>query len=130
MLGRGAPTSPEPQRSAAHRRGRPTRGKRPTGRIRIANVGERPGPTHHTLDSQRASIERTAPNNGNELVDVLRDEDQSRSSRNRPQIGIATERILAGDADAITVWKASRATKAPQKNSLHTYPGRVVHRHR
>ncbi len=76
MLGRGAQTSPEPKQSAAHRRGRPTRGKRPTGHIRIANVGERPGPTHHTLDSQRASIERTARNNGNEIVDVLRDQDQ------------------------------------------------------
>jgi len=69
-------TNPEPQQSAAHRRGRATRGKRPTGRIRIATVGERPGPTHHTLDSQRASIERTARNNGNEIVDVLRDQDQ------------------------------------------------------
>ena len=68
-----ASTNPEPQQSAAHRRGRPTRGKCPTGRIRIANVGERRGPTHHTLDSQRASIERTARNNGNEIVDVLRD---------------------------------------------------------
>ena len=108
-------TNPEPQQSAAHRRGRPTRGKRPTGRIRIANVGERPGPTHPTLDSQRASIKRTARNNGNEIVDVLRDQDQSASSRNRPQIAIATQRILASDADAIT----GTAQRAEQEQPPH-----------
>jgi hypothetical protein len=118
-------TNPEPQQRAAHRRGRPTRGKRPTGRIRIANVGERPGPTHHTLDSQRASIERTARNNGNEIVDVLRDQDQSASSRNRPQIATATQRILASDADAIT-----RNAQGPSKEQPHTHPGRLVYCHR
>jgi hypothetical protein len=113
-------TNPEPQQNAAHRRGQPTRGKRPTGRIRISNLAERPCPTHHTLDSQRASIQRTARNDGNERVDVLRDKDQSASSLNRPQIGIATQRILAGDADAIT-----GDAQAPRKNSLHIHPGRL-----
>jgi DNA invertase Pin-like site-specific DNA recombinase len=86
-------------------------GKRAIGYIRVSSVGGRSGPEYHTLDIQRASIERTARSNGYDLVDVLTDEDQSGRSRNRPQFGIAMERILAGDADAIIVWKVSRFSR-------------------
>ena len=86
-------------------------GKRAIGYIRVSSVGGRSGPEYHTLEIQRASIERTARNNDYELVDVLTDEDQSGRSRNRPQFGIAMERILAGGADAIIVWKVSRFSR-------------------
>jgi DNA invertase Pin-like site-specific DNA recombinase len=43
---------------------------------------------------------------------VLSDEDQSASSRNRPQFGVARQRILAGEADVIIVWKVSRFSRA------------------
>jgi len=111
---------PEHQQSAAQRRGCPTAGKRAIGYIRISSVGGRSGPEYHTLAIQRASIERTGRNHGYELVDVLRDEDQSGGSRNRPQFGIAMQRILAGEADAIIVSKAGRSANAPWRNSLHT----------
>jgi len=38
---------------------------------------------------------------------------------------IATQRILASDADAIT-----GNAPGPSKNSLHTHPGRLVYCHR
>jgi len=82
--------------------------KRALGYARVASAARQSGPEHHTRQNQRASIQRTAPNHGDELVDVLSDEDQSRISRNPPQIGIAMRRILAGEADAIIDWKASR----------------------
>ena len=85
--------------------------KRAIGYIRVSTVGGRSGREYHTLEIQRASIERTARDNGYELVDVLTDEDQSGRSRNRPQFGGAMARILAGEADAIIVWKASRFSR-------------------
>ena len=69
--------------------------KRAIGYVRVSSVGGRSGPEYRTLQIQRSSIQRTARNNSYELVDVLRDEDQSCSSRNRPQLGIAMARILA-----------------------------------
>jgi len=50
---------------------------------------------------------------------VLRNEDQSPSSRNRPQFDSARQRILAGEADAIIVWKTSRLARArPQAEDV------------
>ena len=37
------------------------------------------------------------------------------------------QRILASEADTITVWKAGRSAKAPLRNSPHSYPGAMVH---
>ncbi len=85
--------------------------KRAIGYIRVSSVGGRSGPEYHTLDIPRSSIQRTAPNNGDELIDVLWDEDQSASSRNRPQFGIPMQRILASEADAMIVWKVSRFSR-------------------
>ena len=39
---------------------------------------------------------------------MLRYEDQSGGNRIRPRFGIAMQRILASEADAIIVWKSSR----------------------
>jgi hypothetical protein len=86
-------------------------GKHAIGYIRVLSVGGRSRPDYHTLDIQRASIERTARSNGYGLVDVHTDQDQSGRSRNRPQFGIAMDRILAGDADAIIVWNDSRLSR-------------------
>ncbi len=122
--------SPEHQQSSAHRPGWPTVDKRAIGYSRVCSVGGRSDPEYHTLEIQRSSIQPTAPNHGDELVDVLRNEDQSCSSRNRPQLGIATHRILASEEDAIIAWKASRSAKAWCRNSLHTYPHGAVHCHR
>ncbi|MGO9752127.1 MAG: recombinase family protein [Solirubrobacteraceae bacterium] len=85
--------------------------KRALGYIRVPSVGGRSSPEYHTLQIQRVSIQRTVRNDGYELVDVLSDEDQSCSSRTRPQVGIAMRRILAGEADAIIVWKLSRFSR-------------------
>ena len=79
--------------------------------IRFSSVGGRPGQEHHTLEIQRASVKRAAPSGACELVDVLRDEDQSGGSRIRPQVGSALARILAGAADAIILWRASRCSR-------------------
>lgn len=79
--------------------------------IRFSSVSGRPGQEHHTLEIQRASVKRAAPNGAYELVDVLRDEDQSGGSRIRPQVGSALARILAGAADAIILWRASRCSR-------------------
>jgi hypothetical protein len=131
VRGRGLLTSPEHQGNPAHRRAcrawetcRAERaqsaarqlalrdvGDRAIRYIRVSSVGGRSGPEYHTLDIQRASIERTARSNGYELVDVLTDEDQSGHSRNRPRFGIAIDRVLAGNADAIIVWKVSRFSR-------------------
>jgi DNA invertase Pin-like site-specific DNA recombinase len=111
VLGRGAPTSPERLLRAAQPVACRVVGKRAIGYMRVSSVGGRSGPEYHTLDIQRASIERTARSNGYDLVDVLTDEDQSGRSRIRPQFGIAMARILAGDADAIIVWKVSRFSR-------------------
>jgi len=78
--------------------------------LRLGSV-LRSGPEHHTLEIQRARIQRTAPNNSYELVDVLTDENHSGRSRNRPQFGIAMQRILVGEADAIIAWKLSRFSR-------------------
>ena len=43
--------------------------------IRFSSVSGRPGQEHRTLEIQRASVKRTAPNGAYEIVDVLRDED-------------------------------------------------------
>jgi Resolvase, N terminal domain len=123
-------TNPEHQQSEAQRRGCPTADKGALRCIRISSLGERSGPEHHTLAIQRASIERTGRNHGYELVDVLSDENQSGRSRNWPQFGMAMQRILASEADAIIVSKAGRSAKAPWRNSLHTDPGGVVQCHR
>jgi DNA invertase Pin-like site-specific DNA recombinase len=52
-----------------------------------------------------------AANGRYELVDMLTNDHQSSRSRNRPQFGTAMNRILARDADAIIVWKASRFSR-------------------
>jgi DNA invertase Pin-like site-specific DNA recombinase len=111
VLGQDALTSPEHFGNAAQPVACRVVEKRAIGYMRVSSVGGRSGPEYHTLDIQRASIERTARSNGYELVDVLTDEDQSGRSRNRPQFGIAMDRILAGDADAIIVWKVSRFSR-------------------
>jgi DNA invertase Pin-like site-specific DNA recombinase len=85
--------------------------KRAIGYIRVSSVGGRSGPGYHTLDIQRASIERTSQFRQHELVDILTDEDQSGKTRNRPQFQVAMDRLLAGDADAIVVWKVSRFSR-------------------
>ena len=82
--------------------------KHAIGDGRVSSVGERSGPEYHMLEIRRASVQRTAPNGGYELVDVLTDDDQSGGSRIRPQLGIAMARILAGEADAIILVRASR----------------------
>ncbi len=90
------------------------------GYSRVPDRDGRSGPEYHTLEIQRSSIQPTAPNNSYELVDVLRDEDQSATSRNRPQFGIAMQRILASEADAIIVWKGSRtANSSVEKQPSH-----------
>jgi len=50
---------------------------------------------------QRASIGRTQRSDEHDLVDVLTSQDHLGRSRNRPQFGIAVNRILAGNAAAI-----------------------------
>ena len=85
--------------------------KRTIRSIRFSSVSGPPGQEHHTLEIQRASVKRAAPNGAYELVDVLRDEDQSGGSRIRPQLGSALARILAGAADAIILWRASRCSR-------------------
>jgi DNA invertase Pin-like site-specific DNA recombinase len=97
---------PEPQQSAAQ--GRSAVENRAIGYIRVSSVGGRSGPEFHTLEMQRANIQRTARNGAYELVDVLRYEDQSGGNRIRPRFGIAMQRILASEADAIIVWKSRR----------------------
>lgn len=85
---------------------------RAIGYIRVSSVGGRSGPEYHTLQIQRESIERSAARNSYELIDVLTDEDASGKTRDRPQFKIAMERILAGEADAIIVWKVSRFSRS------------------
>jgi DNA invertase Pin-like site-specific DNA recombinase len=85
--------------------------KRAIGYVRVSSVGGRSGPGYHTLEIQRASIERTARFHQHELVEILTDEDRSGKTRNRPQFQVAMERLLAGDADAIVVWKVSRFSR-------------------
>ena len=45
--------------------------KRTIRSIRFSSVSGRPGQEHHTLEIQRASVKRAAPNGACELVDVL-----------------------------------------------------------
>ena len=85
--------------------------RRAIGYIRVSSVGGRSGPEYHTLQIQQASIERVAKFHQYDLVDVLTDEDQSGKTRNRPQFQIAMQRVLAGDADALIVWKVSRFSR-------------------
>lgn len=85
--------------------------RRAVGYVRVSSVGGRSGPGYHTLDIQRASIQRTAAFRQYEIVDVLVDEDETGKSRDRPQFKVAMERVLAGDADAIVVWKVSRFSR-------------------
>jgi len=120
----------EHRQSAAQRRGCPTADKGALRCIRISASASGQSPEYHTLEIQRASIERTARNHGHELVDVLTAEDQSGRTRNRPQFGIAVQRTLVSEADAIIAWKAGGSAKPPWRNSLHTYPGAMVHCHR
>jgi DNA invertase Pin-like site-specific DNA recombinase len=85
--------------------------KRAIGYIRVSAVGGRAGPEYHTLDIQRASIERVCRERGFELTDVLTDENRSGKGRRRPRFQEAMQRTLAGDADAIAVWKVSRFSR-------------------
>ena len=72
----------EHRQSAAQRRGCPTADKGALRCIRISASASGQSPEYHTLEIQRASIERTARNHGHELVDVLTAEDQSGRTRN------------------------------------------------
>lgn len=85
--------------------------KRAVGYVRVSSVGGRAGPEYHTLEDQRRSIERVCEARGYELVDVLTDENRSGKSRKRPQFQRAMDRVLAGEADAIAVWKVSRFSR-------------------
>jgi DNA invertase Pin-like site-specific DNA recombinase len=85
--------------------------KRAIGYIRVSSVGGRSGPGYHTLEIQRQSIERTATFQRYDLVDVLTDEDQSGKTRQRPMFQEAMRRVLAGEADALIVWKVSRFSR-------------------
>jgi DNA invertase Pin-like site-specific DNA recombinase len=85
--------------------------KRAIGYIRVSAVGGRAGPEYHTLDIQRASIERVCRDRGFELTDMLTDENRSGKSRKRPHFQEAMQRTLAGEADAIAVWKVSRFSR-------------------
>ncbi|MDE2104777.1 MAG: recombinase family protein [Patescibacteria group bacterium] len=85
--------------------------RRAIGYVRVSSVGGRSGPGYHTLEIQRASIERTATFHRYELVDVLTDEDQSGKTRQRPMFTAAMRRVLAGEADALIVWKVSRFSR-------------------
>lgn len=85
--------------------------RRAIGYIRVSSVGGRAGPEYHTLDIQRASIERVCAARGFELLDVLTDENRSGKSRKRPRFQEAMERTLGGEADAIAVWKVSRFSR-------------------
>lgn len=56
------------------------------GYVRVSAVGGRAGAEYHTLELQRASIEKACRDRGYELVDVLTDENKSAASRKRPRV--------------------------------------------
>lgn len=85
--------------------------KRAIGYRRVSSVGGRSGPEYHTLEIQQASIERVAAFHRYELIDTLTDEDRSGGNRNRPEFQQAMSRVLAGEADALIVWKVSRFSR-------------------
>lgn len=85
---------------------------RAIGYIRVSAVGGRSGPEYHTLDVQRASIERVCASRGYDLVDVYVEENRSGADRTRPQFREAMQRILDGEADAMAVWKVSRFSRS------------------
>ncbi len=86
--------------------------RRAIGYIRVSSVGGRAGPGYHTLEIQRASIERTAAFHQYELVEILTDEDASSKTRDRPGFNRVRERVIGGEADAVIVWKVSRFSRS------------------
>ena len=80
----------------------------PLATFRVSEMGGRSGPELHTLDVQRASIERAAAARGWELVDVATELNRSGADRSRPQFRAALERFTSREVDAMVVWRVSR----------------------
>jgi hypothetical protein len=101
-------------------RGRPVkrRGPAPTGPIkavgyiRVSEMGGRSGPELHTIEVQRASIERCARDHGWELVEVVEERNRSGADAKRPLWREIMERIEAGEIGAVAVWKISRFSRS------------------
>ena len=87
--------------------------KRAIGYIRVSDVGGRAGPGYHTLEIQRASIERVCRARGYELVDVVTEENLSGRSRAVRRLFLdILDRVLDGEAEAVAVWKVSRFSRS------------------
>lgn len=83
------------------------------GYIRVSDKGGRAGPEYHTLDIQRASIEKVCEFRGYDLIDVYIEENKSGKDATRPKFRKAMSRILDDhEADALAVWKVSRFSRS------------------
>lgn len=86
--------------------------RRAIGYIRVSSVGGRSGPGYHTLEVQARSIEAICKARGYDLIDTYTEVDWSGADATRPKFREVMDRVLAGEADAVAVWKVSRFSRS------------------
>lgn len=108
-----------PPRTSSHRRrrrsadgGPRTSPRKAVGYIRVSEEGGRAGPELHTIDIQRDAIERVCRERGYELVATFEDINRSGKDRARPGFKRAMDMVMAGEVDAMAVWKVSRFSRS------------------